>query len=141
MVNFHTDVIFNDIDLPRCCGLCVFGTPCMSSLNDTDFSNDTDLSENKENKNKNTKNYGEKFRFHFSFSIKSQKNILKQEITNKTLKQYQDKIQFPQIYRLNLFLGKFFQFFFKFYKNLCEGKGVQNRIFFWNLNRGALCKF
>lgn len=43
----YTEVIFNDIDLPRCCGLWVFGTPCISSLNDTDFSNETDLSENR----------------------------------------------------------------------------------------------
>ena len=27
--------------------MCDLGTPCMSSLNDTDFSNDTDLSEMK----------------------------------------------------------------------------------------------
>lgn len=33
-----------DIDLPWCCGLCDFGNPWISSLNDTDFSNDTDLS-------------------------------------------------------------------------------------------------
>lgn len=45
----HTDVIFNDKDLPICCGLWAFGTPWMSSLNDTDFSNDTDLSGNNEN--------------------------------------------------------------------------------------------
>lgn len=40
----QTAVIFRDIDLPGCCGLCDFGRPWMSSLNDTDFSNDTDLS-------------------------------------------------------------------------------------------------
>lgn len=40
----HTAVIFNDIDLPGCWGMWDFGTPWMSSLNDTDFSNDTDLS-------------------------------------------------------------------------------------------------
>lgn len=41
----YTDVIRNDIDLPWCCGLCDLGRPWISSLNDTDFSNDTDLSE------------------------------------------------------------------------------------------------
>ena len=41
----HTDVIFNDKDLPICCGLWAFETSWMSSLNDTDFSNETDLSE------------------------------------------------------------------------------------------------
>lgn len=51
----HTDVIFNDKDLPICCGLWAFGTPWMSSLNDTDFSNETDLSEINENEN-----FGEK---------------------------------------------------------------------------------
>lgn len=40
----QTDVIRKDIDLPWCCGLCDFGRPWISSLNDTDFSNDTDLS-------------------------------------------------------------------------------------------------
>lgn len=44
----HTGVILKDIDLPMCCGLWAF-TPCNSSLNDTDFSNDTDLSRNKFN--------------------------------------------------------------------------------------------
>ncbi len=42
----HTAVIFNDIDLPGCWGMWDFGTPWMSSLNETDFSNDTDLSVN-----------------------------------------------------------------------------------------------
>lgn len=40
----QTDVIRKDIDLPWCCGLCDLGRPWISSLNDTDFSNDTDLS-------------------------------------------------------------------------------------------------
>lgn len=44
-ISTQTAVILRDIDLPGCCGLCDFGRPCMSSLNDTDFSNDTDLSE------------------------------------------------------------------------------------------------
>jgi hypothetical protein len=58
----QTDVIFNDNDLPRCCGLCDFGTPWISSLNDTDFSNDTDLSGIElERKQENRKN--EKFIF------------------------------------------------------------------------------
>lgn len=42
----YTGVIRKDIDLPWCCGLCDFGKPWISSLNDTDFSKDTDLSEN-----------------------------------------------------------------------------------------------
>lgn len=50
----HTDVIFNDKDLPICCGLWAFETPWMSSLNDTDFSNETDLSEIKEDKRGDT---------------------------------------------------------------------------------------
>lgn len=44
----HTDVMRKDIDLPWCCGLCDFGRPWMSSLNDTDFSKETDLSARKE---------------------------------------------------------------------------------------------
>lgn len=46
LIAIHTAVIFNDIDLPGCWGMWDFGTPWMSSLNDTDFSNDTDLSVN-----------------------------------------------------------------------------------------------
>lgn len=45
----QTAVIFRDIDLPGCWGVCDFGRPWISSLNDTDFSNDTDLSEMKIN--------------------------------------------------------------------------------------------
>lgn len=45
-VGNYTDVIRKDIDLPWFCGLCDLGRPWISSLNDTDFSNDTDLSEN-----------------------------------------------------------------------------------------------
>jgi hypothetical protein len=39
----HTEVILRDIDLPICCGLWDF-TPWISSENETDFSNETDLS-------------------------------------------------------------------------------------------------
>lgn len=34
-------------DLPMCWGLCAFGTPWISSLKETDFSKDTDLSRRK----------------------------------------------------------------------------------------------
>lgn len=45
-IKIQTAVILSENDLPGCCGVCDFWTPCMSSLKDTDFSNDTDLSEN-----------------------------------------------------------------------------------------------